>query len=153
MRGLIQLAYVVRRFYLRLFKVRTRGVKVMLFNGRGELLLIRNAYGHRDLFVFPGGGIGRSEAPVAAARREVREEVGLDVEELTLVSTHASMAEGKRDTIFLFAGVAEGAPRIDGVEVEEARFFPLDALPERTSPAVLRRVEGHRAERAADGPW
>lgn len=153
MRGLVQLAYLLRRFLLRLFRVRTRGVKVMLFNRRGELLLIRNAYGNRDLFVFPGGGMGRSEPADAAARREVREEVGLDVEELAFVSRHVSTREGKRDTIFLFTGFANGPPRIDAVEVEEARFFPLDALPKRTSPAVLRRVAEYRAGSEPDGAW
>jgi ADP-ribose pyrophosphatase YjhB (NUDIX family) len=153
MHGLIQFAHLVRRMLLRLFRVPTRGVKVMLFNRGDELLLIRNAYGNRGLFVFPGGGIGRSESPADAARREVREEVGLEVEELTLVSTHVSTAEGKRDTIFLFTALVHGTPRIDDLEVEEARFFPLDALPATISPAALRRIAEHRAGRTAGGPW
>ena len=60
----------------------------------------------------------------------MREEVGIGVERLTLASVHQSQAEGKRDTIHLFSalhGGYAGAGR--QVEVEEARFFPLDALP------------------------
>jgi ADP-ribose pyrophosphatase YjhB (NUDIX family) len=153
MPALVHLAYSSRRFLLRLLRIRTRGVKVMVFNGGGELLLIRNTYGNRDVFVFPGGGIGRSEAPAEAARREVREEVGLAVEQLRLVSTHFSRAEGKRDTIYLFSARAEGVPAIDALEVAEAAFFPLERLPEGTSPAALRRIAEHRQGRAADGPW
>ena len=40
-----------------------------------------------------------------------------------------------------------------GVEVAEARFFPLDALPPGTSGAALRRISEHRGEREADGTW
>ena len=149
----MQIAFRIRRLFLRLFRVRTRGVKVMVFNRAGELLLIRNSYGPSHLFLLPGGGIGRRESPDAAARREVKEEVGLDLHELTQVSVHSSHAEGKRDTIALFTAVADGAPRPDSLEVEEARFFALDSLPENISDATLRRILERRGERACDGRW
>lgn len=63
MRAMIQLAYQVRRWLLALFRVRTTGVKVMLFNPAGQLLLIRNGYGESDLFLLPGGGVSRRESP------------------------------------------------------------------------------------------
>ena len=153
LRALIRIGYPVRRLLLRLLRVRTRGVKVMLFNEAGEILLIRNSYGNRGVFVFPGGGIGRCESPADAAAREVREEVALEVEDLRLVSTHFSRAEGKRDSVFLFAARAHGTPQMDRTEVEEAGFFPVDAMPEPTSPAALRRLAEFRAGISADGPW
>ncbi|MEA3062946.1 MAG: hypothetical protein QOJ94_2727 [Sphingomonadales bacterium] len=140
MRVLMQIGYRVRRFLLRLLRIRTRGVKVMAFNERGELLLVRNSYGPSHLFVLPGGGIGRREEPAAAASREVREETGLEMRALELAGIYVSAAEGKRDSIHLFRGRADGVPRPDGVEVEEAGFFPLDALPAATSAATRRRV-------------
>ena len=151
MRRLMQAGYRVRRLLLRVLRIRTRGVKAMVFNARGELLLVRNSYGHSHLFVLPGGGIGRREDPAAAAAREVREETGLEVGALELVGLYFSAAEGKRDSIHLFRGRADGVPRPDGIEVVEAGFFPLDALPPETSAATLRRV----AERdsPAGGGW
>jgi 8-oxo-dGTP pyrophosphatase MutT (NUDIX family) len=149
----MQILYRVRKTVFRAFRVRTRGAKVMVFNGAGELLLIRNSYGGTHLWVLPGGGIGRSESPEAAGAREVKEEVGLDVTGLTRVSEHFNGAEGKRDTIYLFTARAEGAPQIDNLEVEEARFCPLTALPENVSTATLRRIAEYRGERAADGRW
>lgn len=153
MRGLLQIGYRLRRFLLGRLRIRTRGVKVMVFNGSGELLLIRNSYGNHSVFVLPGGGIGRREAPSAAAAREVREEVALEVHDLALVSTHFSADEGKRDTIYLFKGRADGQPAADRFEVEEARFFPLEALPEALSAATLRRIAELKGERQADGSW
>ena len=153
MRRLLQIAWRLRKLTFRLLRVRTRGAKVMAFNAAGELLLIRNSYGRTHLFVLPGGGIGRRETPEAAAARELREETGLEAQELRFVSTHANRAEGKRDTVHLFTARVEGVPRADGFELQEARFFPLDSLPENVSKATRRRIREHRGERTPDGRW
>jgi 8-oxo-dGTP pyrophosphatase MutT (NUDIX family) len=153
MRRAIQLIYRARRLLMAALRLRTRGVKVMLFNPDGELLLVRNSYGRSDHFLLPGGGIGPFESPAAAAAREIREEVGLTVGQLTFRSSYASGAEGRRDVVILFSAVAEGEPVADGVEVEEARFFALDALPATTSPATLRRIAEHRGQKEVDGSW
>lgn len=153
MRALIQAAYAVRRRVVGLLRIRTRGVKVMLFNEQGELLLIRNSYGNRELFVLPGGGIGRREAPEAAAAREVREELGIAVREIALAGIYATDAEGKRDTIHLYRGIADGAPSPVSIEVDEARFVRLDALPATVSPATRRRIDELRGNRSIDDRW
>jgi ADP-ribose pyrophosphatase YjhB (NUDIX family) len=153
MRTLIQVGYRARRLFLRLLRIRTRGVKVMVFNRVGELLLVRNSYGDTQAFVLPGGGIGRREPPEAAAAREVREETGLDIAELRFVAAYGSRREGKRDKIDLFRAVADGAPLADGVEVAEAAFFGLDALPAGVSPATLRRIRELRGEQPLAALW
>lgn len=153
MRLPIQRLFQMRRWLFRRLRLRTRGVKVMLFNGRGELLLVRNSYGNRDAWLLPGGGIRPFEAPAKAAARELREETGLVAGKLLLRSTHHSEAEGKRDTIHLFTATSDGAPKADAVEVEEARFFPIDALPDTTSPATRRRIEEYRGEREIGTGW
>lgn len=146
MGALIQLAYGMQKFLWKIFRPRTRGVKIMLFNDGGEILLIRNSYGSSDLYVLPGGGVRPWERPIDAASREVREELGSVAEALAAVSTYFSTAEGKKDTIYLFEGKLTEAPRPDGVEVAEARFFSLDELPETLSPATARRL----AERSGE---
>ncbi|HEX9953735.1 MAG TPA: NUDIX domain-containing protein [Allosphingosinicella sp.] len=153
MRLMMQLLYRVRKAVFRVFRVKTRGAKVMVLNPAGELLLIRNSYGPTHLWVLPGGGIHRRETPEAAGAREVKEEVGLQVTHLTRVSEHFNNAEGKRDTIFLFTAKAKGEPVIDTLELEEARFFPLNRLPESVSTATLRRIAEYRGERTPDGRW
>lgn len=150
---ILDLLFRLRRLVLRLLRLKTRGVKVLLLNAGGEILLIRNAYGRTDLWVLPGGGIHRSEKPADAARREIGEELGCGISGLTPLSTHFNGSEGKRDTIHLFRGVAAGTPRADGFEVEEAAFFAADALPDSISPATMRRIDEHLGRRAADGGW
>jgi ADP-ribose pyrophosphatase YjhB (NUDIX family) len=153
MRALVQTGYAFRRRLLGWLRVRTRGVKVMLYDRDGRLLLIRNGYGDRDVFLLPGGGMKRHETPEAAAFREVREELNISVADLELVGAYKSSAEGKRDTIYLFRATALGTPEADSFEVEEARFVALDALPERVSPATIRRIREAKGELPTDGRW
>ena len=153
MHALMQAAYLIRRRFLALLRIRTQGVKIMLFNDAGEALLIRNTYGNRELFVLPGGGVGRSEAAATAAAREVREEVGVEVTELELFATYESSAEGKRDTIHLFKANAESEITFDPIELEEARFFALEDAASRGSPATRRRIEEMLGKRPIDGRW
>src|SRR4028118_2167389 len=106
MRPVLNLLFRLQRLAWRVFRPRTRGVKVMLFSPAGEILLIRNSYGRSDQFLLPGGGIRPFEAPERAARREIREEVGCTLSDVALVSTHFTSAQGKRDTIYLFSAVS-----------------------------------------------
>ena len=153
MRWLLDPLYRLQRRAWRILRPRTRGVKVMLFNASDELLLVRNTYGRKDLFLLPGGGVRPFEAPEKAAAREVKEELGCGVEALSFVSLHASSFEGKRDTVHLYRARVAGTVRADGIEVAEACFFALENLPDSVSPATLRRIAEHRGERAPDGRW
>lgn len=125
----------------------------MLFDEAGALLLVRHSYGRTDLFMLPGGGIHAREAPAIAAVREVHEELGCGVSDLLPVSVHLAGAEGRRDTVHLFRGRPEGAIRPDGIEIAEARFFALDALPENASPATRRRIDEHQGLRPVSEAW
>lgn len=153
MRFLLAPLYRLRRLVWRVVRPRTRGVKVMVFNEAGELLLVRHSYGNKALFMLPGGGIRPFEAPEAAAVREIREELGCALDGLAFVSVHETQKEGKKDTVHLYRARAAGPVRIDGIEIDEAGFFPLDALPPTVSPATLRRIAEQRGERDADGSW
>ena len=152
-RPLLNLVHQLRRQALRLLRIQTRGVRVMVFNASGEVLLIRHSYGRSDLFRFPGGGIRAWERPDQAARREIKEETGCTLAELSFTSTHVTDLEGRRDTVHLFKALTRDEPVADGMEVEEAGFFRLDDLPSPMSPAAMRRIEEHLNRRTADGRW
>jgi ADP-ribose pyrophosphatase YjhB (NUDIX family) len=153
MNHLLQLGWALRRRVIGALRLRTRGVKVMLFNREGELLLIRNGYGDTRSFVLPGGGVGWREEPHAAAARELMEEVGINAAELRLLGDYQANGEGKRDSISLFEGSSDQPLRIDGREVSEAGFFALEALPETTSPATRRRVTQWQKGGPFGGAW
>ena len=125
----------------------------MLFNDAGHLLLVRTTYGDTRRFALPGGGVRPWEAPYQAAKRELREEVSVEITVLAFVGTYAATSEGKRDTVHLFKGLTSQQPRADGFEIAEAAFFPLDALPDHLSPATARRIAEHRGEQDAVPHW
>ena len=153
MRPLIDLAYRLRRLAMRVLRWRTTGVKAMVFDPAGALLLIRHRYGNAALWMLPGGGVERGETVAQAAAREVMEEVGCRTVDLDLIGTYRNAAEGRRDTVHLFSATTPDTAVADGIEVAEARFFRLDALPQTTSPATMRRVAEMIGQRAATGEW
>jgi mutator protein MutT len=107
-------------------------------DGEGRILLLRRTDGD-NLWSFPGGMIEPGEGAVDAVRREVREEIGLEVEPLMLIGVYTSpeyaFAYPNGDqvqpvTLFFECRVVDGELRPDLVEVVEARFFgPEDELP------------------------
>lgn len=150
---LVDLAHRLRRTLLALTGWPTRGVKAMVYDADGRLLLVRHAYGRSDLWMLPGGGIGRRETPAAAIRREVMEEVGCALGAVEPLGTFAARAEGRRDTVHLFRAVTGDPPTIDGVELAEARFFAPAALPAAVSAATRRRIDEVAGTRPRDGRW
>jgi hypothetical protein len=42
--------------------------------------------------------------------------------------------------LYLIRGFSQSDPKLPDREITEARFFPLDSLPEGTTPATLRRI-------------
>jgi 8-oxo-dGTP pyrophosphatase MutT (NUDIX family) len=75
-RALLPLAHRLRHAWRRWRKVPIAGVSVVITNLTGDVLLLKHSYGP-DVWSLPGGGLGRGEDPLAAARREVREELGI----------------------------------------------------------------------------
>ena len=153
MNRLLNIAARIRRRLYGLLRLRTRGVKVMLFGAKGRLLLIRHNYGDRESWLLPGGGVRPWEEPEKAAIRELREELGVTAKRLKLLATYYSEAEGKRDTIHLFEAHCPGEVTPDNWEVAEARWADPAALPGQTSAATRRRVAEWRGERKRDGTW
>jgi ADP-ribose pyrophosphatase YjhB (NUDIX family) len=153
MRFVIDLAYRLRRKALASLRWPTTGVKVIVYDAVGRLLLIRNRYGRTDLWVLPGGGVKRREALADAAIREVLEETRCAIVAPVPVASYRSAMEGRRDTVHLFHAVTDDHPVADLVEVAEVRFFAADALPPQLSPATRRRIDEVAGRSAITGIW
>jgi 8-oxo-dGTP pyrophosphatase MutT (NUDIX family) len=113
---------------------------------RGELLLVRSSY--RRGWTLPGGGVGAGEAPRAAARREVGEEVGIALETAALVAAIEveDRWESRHETVHVFeTRLARRLPvRVDRREIVEARWMtPAAARRERLPPHVRRYLDWH----------
>ena len=97
----------------------------------GRLLLIRQPPGRR--WGLPAGLLKKGEPPAVGAARELQEESGVVIapDDLTPGVPNAIVhARGWVDTIFMGAVPASTTELIvDGGEVLEAGWFPLDDLP------------------------
>jgi len=122
-RGALVVAYTGLRVYWFVLRPRTRGVVVALWV-QGCLLVIRNSY--RSKLSLPGGKVGRSEDAVEAAARELREEVGIDIEPsaLRFAKTYVVNEDHHEDHTCYFEIEMENAPvvSIDRREVVWAEF-------------------------------
>jgi 8-oxo-dGTP pyrophosphatase MutT (NUDIX family) len=121
-----------------------RGVKCVLTRD-GEVLLVRHTYGDRGRWELPGGGIKRREAPPDAARREIREELGIEVEDWTVLGDLFERIDRRgRDRLWCFsAEIGDRELRLDRAEIAEAGWFEPDRLPQQTAKYVG-RISGLR---------
>jgi ADP-ribose pyrophosphatase YjhB (NUDIX family) len=96
----------------------------------GVVLVRRN---HEPLgWALPGGFVDTGETVASAARREVKEETGLDVELVELLGVYSDPRRDPRGlhaVSAVFVGRAGGTPE-GADDAAEARVFPLDGLPE-----------------------
>ncbi|MBI1855651.1 MAG: NUDIX domain-containing protein [Chloroflexi bacterium] len=149
MMRLIYLAYRVYCFFARPV---TLGVRVMLIQN-DQALLVRHTY--IEGWFMPGGGVKRGETLEQAARREVREEAGAELQTLAILGAYSNFAWWKSDHNIVFVSDQFTASRKHDGEIAEARFFPLDALPESVWPGHRRKLEEYRAQNGQPqfGEW
>jgi len=131
------------------------GASVVLANERGEILLHRRR--DNGCRAFPGGAVDIGKRVEDAARREILEETGLTVRSMRLFGVYSGpdMAHvypngdmiSNVDVLFASDDFT-GTLSPDHPESDEARFFPLDALPEPVSPPCAREVRDYVASRA-----
>jgi ADP-ribose pyrophosphatase YjhB (NUDIX family) len=132
----------LQKCYWFLFRPYRPGVKTFIFC-KGNILLVQIGYSHKS-WVIPGGGIDRREQPVAAARREAEEETGIAVTNVSYVGERSNTRQYKRVTVFYYAAeVDDDTVVIDGQEIIDAAWFPLDALPTSLRQNVREEITMH----------
>lgn len=98
---------------------------------QGRVLLVKNSY--RAQLTFPGGYIRPREDRRTAAARELREEVGINVQPKRLVHAYhgTHVFEHRQDTLDIYELEVDSEPnvQVDNREVVRAEFLtPNEAL-------------------------
>ncbi|MEI6557497.1 MAG: NUDIX domain-containing protein [Rhodospirillaceae bacterium] len=147
------LTYRALAFWQRIARPLTVGVRAVVTDGEGRVLLVRHSY--LSGWHLPGGRVGKGETAAMAAARELGEETGLAVlGPPRLLGLYGRFGHGGSDHIAVY--VVEhwaGALCPDGLEVAEAGFFALGHLPEGTTQATLRRLREYRGLAATPDHW
>lgn len=145
-RAVLPVAFRLRHHWRRWRKAPIIGCNVILTDLQGQVLLLRHSYGPDD-WCLPGGGIGRGEDPLAAAQRELHEELGLEVARMRSLGTLEGEISGSPHTMHLFDAKTDRHPRPDLREVVEARFFPAHSLPEPLGKGTRRALDHWRVQK------
>jgi ADP-ribose pyrophosphatase YjhB (NUDIX family) len=136
------------RTYWRFSRPATLGVRAVVTDEAGRVLLVRHTY--LAGWHLPGGGVERGETAPFAIAREVAEEGGVEAIDpptiFALYSNHANFA-GDHIALYRFS-TWKPCPPNAGNEIAERGFFPPDTPPAGTTKATLRRL----AEVFADAP-
>lgn len=77
--SIVKMIYTVTWPFTGLILHNSNRVRVYVMS-EGKLLLQKTSYSSQN-WSLPGGGIGRNEPPVLAAKRELAEEAGLDIDQ------------------------------------------------------------------------
>jgi 8-oxo-dGTP pyrophosphatase MutT (NUDIX family) len=137
-------AYAGLRTYWFLLRPHVVGVKCLVTND-DDVLLVRHTYGRRD-WDLPGGTVKRRELPLDAARREMHEELGRDIEHWVPLGKLVVSVDHHRDNLHVFrAALPDRRLELDLTELADARWFPLSAPPAKVGRYVrpiLDRVTG-----------
>ena len=122
----------VRRFTVRLSQTNfTVSVAAIIVNDKREVLLLNHVLRPRSGWGYPGGFLDAGESAADAIKREIKEETGIELEDLKL---YRVLVRGNHLEI-LFSARPVGEPQVLSSEIYELGWFGTDALPEGTTIA------------------
>jgi 8-oxo-dGTP diphosphatase len=114
------------------------GAATVVLDDTGRVLLVKHNYGELN-WELPGGAGEAGESAEETARREMREEVGVELETMRLVGVYWDPQIDAHH--FVFEARTSGTARVaDPREITEFGWFLLDALPRPMSDFTARRI-------------
>jgi ADP-ribose pyrophosphatase YjhB (NUDIX family) len=141
--------------YFVLRRPMTLGVRGLVHDrAANSVFLIRHTY--VPGWQLPGGGVEVGETLTEALARELSEEGNIAlIAPPALKSMHFNRRASRRDHVgfYLIESFSQTAPKLPDHEIAGAGFFPLDRLPEGTTPATLRRLAEIFGGAAASPYW
>jgi len=114
-------------------------------NSEGKILLIHRNTPKRNQWEIPGGKIDENENSEETAKREVKEELGIDVEIIDRLGEKEFSEDGySMNYIWFSAKIISGEPKLMEDAFDEFKYFSLDELKsmkEKLSPNARNFVQ------------
>lgn len=147
------LARIIHR-WSRLRRGLTLGVKAVVIDPAGQVLLVRHSY--LPGWHLPGGGVEVGETAESALARELAEEAAVTpAGPVRLHGLLLNLALARRDhvAVYVVEHFEQGHADVPNREILEIGFFPPGALPEGTTAATRRRIAEVWEGRPAAAHW
>lgn len=126
------------------------GCGALIINGSGETLLLKRTSKSRNEAGFwskPGGGIEFGEKVEDAVKREIREELGVEVELVKFLGFTNHIIEKEKQHWIAFnylAKITNGEPKnLEPEKHEEIKWFNLDKLPEKITQTTIEPIKNY----------
>lgn len=111
------------------------GVGILIFNNKNEILIVKSKY--KNHWSLPGGVVDKDESPREGGLREMKEEIGIILENIKFLCIDYISAKGEKNENLQFiftAGILNSnqikAIKIKQDEISEYKFLKVDdALP------------------------
>ena len=107
----------------------TASVAAIVINDKREVLMLDHVLRPKSGWGFPGGFLDAGEQPIEAVKREVKEETGLDLEN---VHFRRVMVRGRHLEI-VFSARPVGEARVMSSEIYKLGWYDFEHLPEGTT--------------------
>ena len=118
----------IRRWSMRVTHTRfTVTAGALIFNDAGHVLLLKHRFRAGSGWGLPGGFLEAGEQPLEALKRELREEIGMEVESAEVFIARSFKKPRQVEVLFRCRANSEAKPQ--GMEVERAEWFSIDSLP------------------------
>ena len=127
--------------YWRFARGMTLGVRALVVNSAGRILLVQHSYVRG--WHLPGGGVERGETMLQALARELAEEGNVRLGSAPrLHGIFFNRYVSKRDhiAVYVVQDFEQDGPFKANREITVASFFALDALPNDTTAATRARI-------------
>jgi 8-oxo-dGTP pyrophosphatase MutT (NUDIX family) len=123
----LRVGFRLARVWWRIRRPHHEGALVAIYVGRA-VLLVKSSY--RAEWNLPGGSVHPGEAPEAAARREMVEEIGLSSSPLIPAGSVSGNWDGRRDRVHFFELHLDRLPelRLDNREIVAAQMTSPEQL-------------------------
>lgn len=113
--------------------------KCFLFNGDRFLLVMQ---GDNKKWTLPGGGLKSEESSKEGVKREVKEELGVDLNNVEKIGEWETDSRGFSERIYYFKSqVEKDDVFIDDGEINRFKWFKLDQVPESIGLSVKKGLE------------
>jgi mutator protein MutT len=100
----------------------------IIFNDAGQVLLLKHRFRAGSGWGLPGGFLEKGEQPLDALKRELCEEIGMEVESVEVFTARSFNKPRQVEILFLCCANGEAKPRT--MEVERAEWFSVQSLPD-----------------------